>query len=95
METQLGLFKERLHTMPLEQTKAEAWHDMKATKAMASIAPGLGLNCPWSWPQLPLVLASIAPGLGFGAPSKVSHKLKRFSNGSALCKMKMALPFQR
>ncbi len=35
------------------------------------------------------------PRLGLDAPSKVSQRLKRFSNGGALCKMKMAMPSQR
>ena len=40
--------------------------------------------------------AMVSVGLGLGAPSyKFGNTLfLRVSNGSALCKMKMALPFQ-
>ena len=40
-------------------------------------------------------MAFVAPGLGLGTYSTNTHLLEDFSNGSALCKMKMVSPFYR
>ncbi len=39
--------------------------------------------------------ASVDPGLGLGACSKVSNRLKKLSNESALCKRKRGWPSQK
>ena len=40
-------------------------------------------------------MASVALVLAVVPPSKVSHRLKDFPTGSALCEKKVALPSQR
>ncbi len=45
--------------------------------------------------ELHMAIASVAPAHGLGAPSKASNRLLRFSNGSFMCKMKMALSSER